>query len=201
MLKFNEEKHEYTYNGKVIPSVTTVINKVLYDDFMFAKYKDKAKIGTAVHKVCELYDKNILDEGSLNNVLMPYYMSYKRFLRDFETSILINENRFYNEKYGYCGTIDRIVYSKKLNTLDLIDIKTGAKTERTKFQLNAYFFGIKEKQRIIEIQKEYNLTINLKALHLKDDGTYQIVSYEQDLDCHRLFLNALQVYKFRNNLC
>ena len=59
-LEFNEKNHEYFLNKKRIPSVTQIlapISKVLYENIEIATLRNKAKIGSKVHKLIELYSK------------------------------------------------------------------------------------------------------------------------------------------------
>lgn len=61
MLKFNEEKHEYTNNGKKLISVTQLMKKhnlaPNYDNVNLEVLQAKAKRGTLIHKEIEDYIK------------------------------------------------------------------------------------------------------------------------------------------------
>lgn len=73
MVDFDEQTHTYRLDGVVIPSVTQVLASM--SDFSWvnpAVLARKADIGRKVHKVCEWWDKDELDEETLHPLLAGY---------------------------------------------------------------------------------------------------------------------------------
>ena len=143
-LQFNEERHEYTLGGVVLPSVTTIISAVgLYDfDHVSAEtLRIAAERGTIVHTCIELYELGELDESSIDPELAGYFESY---LKMKEAGLLPErpsaiEKRIYSEKYKYAGTLDQMFADDWIN-----DIKTGLPGAEHGLQLSAYWLALHE---------------------------------------------------------
>ena len=74
-LEFDEDKHLFTVNGEIIPSVTQILKREGFCpglDFIDPWY---LKRGSYVHKATELFDKGTLNEDSLSHEIMPYLES------------------------------------------------------------------------------------------------------------------------------
>ena len=182
-IVFNNEGHIYTVDGKIIPSVTTIIKECGLIDTTW--FNDTATTrGTYVHQATELLDRDDLDEASLDPVLVPYVDVYKRF-KD-ETGFCINdiEKIVYNSTYGYIGTLDRTgrFPNDKINSI--IDIKTGQPARWHGVQLAAYAlcFGS-------EIFNRY-------GLYLHDTGTYRLERFKDRQDMN-VWMACLTLYKWR----
>jgi len=57
-LEFNEEEHKYTLNGKVLPSVTTILDDGEYSNVNENVLNAARERGTEIHKELENYYKN-----------------------------------------------------------------------------------------------------------------------------------------------
>ena len=68
-LEFNEEEHKYTLNGKVLPSVTTILDNGEYDNVNLNILDNARNRGTEIHKELENYFKN----GILGDTIEFYY--------------------------------------------------------------------------------------------------------------------------------
>ena len=110
-LKFDPQKHLYTLNGQVLPSVTQIISAVgltEYDDVPKASLDVAAERGRIVHECIEWYEHGELDETSIDPELRGYFEAYRRMrtakmLPDKATEL---EVPHCSPKYGYAGTID-----------------------------------------------------------------------------------------------
>ena len=126
MLAFREEDHVYTWNGNAVPNVTSVIEKAYDFRFVNPDALERARVlGTKVHKTTELYDLGRLREDTLHPTLQKYLASWIQFREENNVEIISCEQRGYCAKYGFAGTIDRIL---KMNQGDgplIADIKTG----------------------------------------------------------------------------
>ena len=184
-LAFDEDTHTYSVNGKVIPSVTQILN--IANDFGFVNKEllDRAsRFGKAVHKATELYDACELNEAILDENLLPYLDGWKLFLSDTNFRVISSEGRVYS-KHGYAGTYDRLGYLD--GRLTLLDIKTSTTVARsTSLQLAAYEQAYKEMH---DLEIEQLISVQLKP------GAYSIIHYGDRTD-FLTFLNFLNVYKW-----
>lgn len=108
-LAFDEEHHIFTVNGKVIPSVTTILKKAgMTPDYSFVD-PWYAQRGTYVHKATELWEKGVLDEDSVDKEILPYLNSYRSFRTDCPVKIMGQEVKLWHPVYKYAGIIDIII--------------------------------------------------------------------------------------------
>jgi len=184
-LAFDEATHTYSLDGKVVPSVTQILN--IANDFGFVNKDvlDRAsKFGTAVHKMTELYDACDLNEATLDIALLPYLDAWKMFLSNTNFRVISSEARVYS-KHGYAGTFDRLGYLD--GRLTLLDIKTSTTVARsTSLQLAAYEQAYKEMH---DMQIEQLISVQLKPC------AYTIRHHDDRTD-FLTFLNFLNVYKW-----
>lgn len=187
-IEFNEDKHEYVVDGKLFPSVTTVL-KIANE---FGKIDKQtltkaAKFGTAVHKMTELYDLGVLNMETVAVVLTPYLEGWKKFLADTNFKPVEIECRIAS-KLGYAGTFDRLGYLD--DKLTLIDIKTGTTVQRsTALQTAAYAHAYEE---IHKKKIQQRIALQLKPC------SYVIKPYSNPTD-FLTFMNFLTVYKWVNH--
>lgn len=141
MLTFDEELHEYRFNGVVIPSVTTIISAVgLYEfDHVAAETLDVAAArGKVVHRCIEWYELGTLDESSIDPELYGYFESYLAtkaagLLPERPESV---EKRLFSRRFRYAGTLDQMFENDWIN-----DIKTGLPGAEHGLQLSAYWLA------------------------------------------------------------
>lgn len=173
-LSFDPDLHIYRTGGVVLPSVTQVLAEMY--DFKFVKpevLKAAGEFGTAVHLVCELFDKNDLEYSSLDTALLPYLTAWKRFLSETSASVLEIERRYHHKAMGFAGTIDRLleIDGKKV----LVDIKTvSSLSPVVGIQLGAY-------ERLILDNTEYT-GLSRAAVQLCANGTYKYRMYADPMD-------------------
>lgn len=128
-LQFNEEKHEYTYNGVVLPSVTQLISEILPDKYANVNKRilnNKAMFGTEGHKIIEHLDVRDIESAKQqvreikNKDLEICLREYLRLVKKYDIRPLIHEMKI-NYSYLYAGTLDMIanVYQE----FSLIDVK------------------------------------------------------------------------------
>lgn len=138
-LVFDEQSHSYTLDGRVLPSVTTVIkDNGLGDDFAAvdaATLEHARQRGTAVHAALHYLDEGTLDETTVDPIVAPYVVAWQRFKAERGVLITEMEQRFADAVYGFAGTVDRIAIIDGLITV--IDVKTGSVTGAN-FQTAAY---------------------------------------------------------------
>jgi hypothetical protein len=120
-LVFDEERHEYWYDGRQLPSVTE-ITRFLNVDKMTPNIaaRDAAAIrGTAVHEACELIDYG--EDPEVIPEYAGYVTAYKAFLRDYQIKGWKGiELPMTNGSYA--GTLDR--WGMVDGVESIVDLKT-----------------------------------------------------------------------------
>lgn len=186
-IGFNEERHEYRVNGLIVPSVTQVLSSVGLPDLSGVPadlLEWKAGLGTAVHKATELDDAWDLDEDYLDPAIMPYLQAYRRFKLESKFKAVLIEGKVYHNIFGYAGTFDRTGFLN--NKKVLIDFKTGLTDPRVVGPQTAAYVEAGEMKYFTRY-----------ALKLNKDATYRLIRLDNKMD-FQIFLNALNIYKWRN---
>ncbi len=191
-LIFKAETHEYFLDGAKIPSVTQVLKDagiINFSNVSIEILNAACLFGIAVHKTCELYDMQNLDESSLDPNLQPYLNAWIKFRKDTKFEIKGIEKKVYSRKFRYAGTLDRVGFLF-INKYSVIDIKTGFElSPATAIQTAAYDYAYQEMIGTRAHNKRYSVL-------LKPDGTYKVEEYKNKNDFD-IFLAALSVYNFK----
>jgi len=127
---YNEDTRIHTLNGKIIPSVSNIVEPLSmdYSKAHPGKLEYKKDLGNAFHECIRLFLNNDLDEDSIDEVLIIPFKQFREFWLEDEfeglplpTSIAI-EHPFCNEKLEYCGKPDLVtkdtIYDWKLRKYD-----------------------------------------------------------------------------------
>ena len=123
--EFDEDNHQYTVNGKKVPSVSRILRPltdIIYGPIDPEVLRQAADFGTAVHACTELFDLDELDESSVTDAWRPYLDAYVLWKEKTKPEILHIEDRLGCAKYS--GTLDRICRID--GELWIIDLKTTA---------------------------------------------------------------------------
>lgn len=195
-LVFLDSTHSYFLKGKELLSVTTVLDRAGITDFEKVPIDllERARIfGEYSHKVCELDDKGILDESSVDPQLLPYLEGWRKFKAEKVSEILHIEIPVYS-KLGYAGTLDRI-YRDKNGDLCLGDIKscTTLEAAAVALQTAAYSYAF---------EKLYKMKIRHRVgIQLIGGNEYHSETYKKRTDFD-YFMAALKVvqYKVENKI-
>lgn len=121
---FNEEKHQYLLDGQELPGTTKILTDAGLIDFSFMSaeklqwYLDK---GNAVHLATELWDRDELDEDTVDPEIVGRLEAWKRFRLEIPFEIQGIEIPLYHPLYRYGVKPDRwgIINGK----LTLVEIK------------------------------------------------------------------------------
>ncbi len=183
---FNEEKHEYSYGGKQLPSVTTVIKEILNIEYPdYAIYH--ATRGTYVHKAIELWFKGVLDFETVDEAVKPYLDSFIKFQEKAKIEPVILEERFADKNISFAGTVD--IVGKVKGKTYLFDIKTGQKQD----SYNAQMAGYKK------LLNDNDINIDgIYILDLKPAGC-KVIKVENIEKYWGLFEGMLKVYWYKLN--
>jgi len=194
MIEFNEERHEYKHEGRVVPGVTSVLADIglaNYDYVDAETMEAAAKFGKAVHRVTELHDHNDLILKGLDPILKKYLNQWKKFLKDSGAKIIEIERRVFCKVYFYCGTLDRVIEID--GKYYVLDIKTGCKMKSHALQNAAYKYAYFNESINGEISRRLGKTTY--TLYLKEDS-YKLEPHKDKNDIN-FFLSALQIYNFK----
>lgn len=134
-LIFNEEKHEYTLNGKKLISVTQLMQKhglsPSYAGVSSEVLKAKAERGTLIHEEIEAFNKR----GEIG--FTPEMAQFKDYVQKNKIDVLESESRVHNDIVA--GTIDLILDDEHFTPI-IADIKTTytLHQEAVSWQLSIY---------------------------------------------------------------
>jgi len=191
-IEFDEKKHQYKVDGKVVPSVTEILEHLTavgYGKVNPAILDEAKERGTAVHELTEAIDLGFPPEY-IDPAIEGYAVAYLKFLEDYDVEWDYVEHRFYEPKMGFCGTIDRV---GKIDGKDaILDIKTTSSPSVDQkiavcCQTAAYDFGLGSEDGF-----------DRYALYLHSDGTYDFMSCS-DYEDGKAF-NALGLFLTLCNL-
>lgn len=172
LLFIDEEAHEYTLDGEVLPSVselTRFISREVYGEVNQYVLDMAADRGTKVHKLTEALDK--FGDIEVDDELLPYLQAYVLFRKEHKVKWERIEYQTYSQTFRYAGTIDRV------GTIDgvpvIADIKTSSSIQKALYtaQLNLYRMMMQEWG--FKAEKLY-------IIHLQKDGTYKLVELPID---------------------
>jgi hypothetical protein len=187
-LEFQEEGHIYSIQGRRLISVTQALsildNRWKVDPFYFER-------GRLIHLATEYYDRDELDEDSVDNCyppIRPHFDAYVKFRKDTGFIPTHIEHKLFHQSYFYAGKLDRVGnFGYDL----LIDLKSGAKAKVDELQGAAYFELCRVNK--ISIKRVFDL-------YLHDNGTYKLEPIEKPKLLLPVFLACLAVARFKEGL-
>jgi hypothetical protein len=167
-ITLEEESHLYRVDGLATPGVNEILMGAgLVDDQWFTE--DSRYRGSDVHAICQFDNEGDLDESWIDEQgnatdLHGYLAAHRRFKAETGFVATCSEERVYNPTFNYCGTLDE---RGPLNGKPcLADIKSGAVSKITRYQLVAYLGCMPEPWLWTRL-----------AVGLKPDGTYNLKVY------------------------
>ena len=149
-MTFNEEKHEYMVNGKVVPSVSEIMKCatcLYYTDEIPPRVLELAcRKGSAVHKAIE--DYLLFEEYTIEEQYEPILENFLKWLEEYKPEIIKVEYQMTNGEYaGTCdliceieGKIIGIDYktSNQIHT-NMIAIQEAAYDELCDIKINEWY--------------------------------------------------------------
>lgn len=185
-LTFDENKHQYSVNGLVLPSVTQIMKPLtqeLYANIDHKTLNAAASRGKSVHYATELYDTFGVEEIEEEN--KGYLAAYKKFKQDYSVKILEVEKQLFHPLLYYAGTLDRIVEINGKRVL--LDIKTTEKVHKNLVEIQVSAYQEMALKNGIEVD-------SLAVLKLNADGTYQFVYLNNNID---MFMYLYKIHMFK----
>lgn len=191
-LMFDERKHIYMVNGLFVPSVTTVMRPLsedVYGSIDEEVLNRAAARGTAVHNAIENYIK--FDITDIPEEHKGYFEAFLKWFEEHNVKSYGDEVRLYHKSLMYAGTADMFAGVDGIDTL--IDFKTSAAVQKMLcgVQLEAY-------DRAIQSHTGGKGFERKAIVHLKKDGSYQMIEYgSNDMECWRVFTALLTVRNYK----
>lgn len=186
MIEFNEEKHEYKYDGVVVPSVTQVCRFLSVDSMGGDTFlRDQAAIrGSAIHEATMMIDYEEMPE-EFPVEWQGYLDAYMQFLIDHKVEWEGIEHMVGCR--SFCGTIDR--HGKVNGQECILDIKTGSKINHAlvKAQLGGYSL-------LLDPVTDYKID-KIYCLHLNKDATYELYDMGNPFYAEELFTDCLTLHR------
>ena len=187
MLTFNAERHEYKLNGKLIPSVTTILTHAGLSPKAFVTPEGLER-GTQAHREISGFLR-----GYVNQPVSPYASQALKFIKETGAKVLASELKIHCETYLYAGTIDLVTVIN--GETWVIDFKLNNVYQSTYAQLAAYQSAWNNKH----FQNMKKMSRKRGALRLTEKR-YQLIDAEGPLrkghfsEDWSIFIRALDQY-------
>lgn len=158
-LRFDEEAHQYFWDGKRVPGVSEMLQKVgLCKDYTGIDPFYAAR-GSALHKCIELYLLGNLDESSIDPNVQPYFDGFLAYWDKHKHKPKAIETPTYSEEWKFAGTPDLVCENI------ILDWKTS-----------------KNHDKAAELQGEgYKILvgypIKFRVVQFPGNGTYEVFEY------------------------
>lgn len=187
---FDPATHRYTFNGRLIPSVTGLLKDagILKFGGQGTELENEVTMsrGRAAHAACEYLDQGRLDPATVADEVMPYLMAYEKFKAERGFKPRRIEEPLFSPTFMFAGTLDREgVIGKEAW---LIDLKTGKAEPHHGLQLAGYDLLLPTLTR----------PRRRAVLELHNDGSYRIEEYTGRRD-RDVFQSILAVYWWKMN--
>lgn len=173
---FNEEAHEYSMNGVVIPSCTGLLQEFGMLDFSSVppdRLEYKRLLGAAVDIATDLYDDGLLDENSVDPRIAPYILAWIKFRQVTKFKPAKNKIRMASKKWRFGGELDK--YGAFKGSSDILDVKCTFHMYRsTGPQLAGYDILFKENYGI--------KTTGRYGVLLKPNENFEVFPFEDPKD-------------------
>ena len=187
----NRKRFYQTPEGKLYPSITTVLQKRkmaglmewrknVGDDVANYVARTAAHRGTKVHHMCEDFLNNNFDEETHKKNFLPYVLfgQMKPVLMQKVNNILAQECGLYTDKYRVAGRVDCIAEYNGVKSI--IDFKTSRKERNDEWNESYYiqasaYAEMFEERTGIEINQIVILVVTEDGVvqeFVKDKGEY-----------------------------
>jgi len=165
------DDHVYAVDGLQTPGVNEILKGAgLVDDQWFTEQSRYR--GSVVHALCHFDSEGDLDESWVDEQenatdLHGYLAAHRKFKKETGFVAQVCEEQIYHSTLNYCGTLDeRGVIGHDSKKPCLADIKSGAVSRVTRYQLVAYLGSFPDAWAWTRL-----------AVGLRPDGTYNLKVY------------------------
>lgn len=207
MLTFDEQAHQYFWNGAPVPNVTRIIAPLIDLSMIDPEVLERARLeGVRIHAMANLHFEDKLDVDALHQDerqawLVPHYRALLKFIDETGFECWHTEKRLFHKSLLFAGTTDNIGQFTKIKDdlgAAVLDIKrTLYGGPATGLQLAAYrkaWNDSLDKQSAkgyARIRDSARFTLQLRA-----DGTYRLTRFDDPAD-EVAFIACLQQYRWR----
>lgn len=107
-VTFDEERHEYRIDGRLVPSVTQIIKPVQRELGGSEDTLDyKRQIGKALDSAITIHERGEeIDPDSLDAAVAPFFSAWLKFKAETGFRVLLNQPMVYSRKLRFAGTAD-----------------------------------------------------------------------------------------------
>ena len=197
-LIFNADRHEYSRDGKIIPSVNQIISPFLRDfsGIPPETMRLKQDWGTKVHRYRAAYDRGEVDIEKVDPLMASYLNCWAALLKHFglQDEEQISETPLAAGFDLFAGTPD-VVFTAA-NTV--VELKTAPISESTAAQLAAYTL-LAYQNGHISVNPYAKNTVRLIECSITDDGvTAKLKHHSWDFGSGiNDFMSCLTIFNYR----
>jgi hypothetical protein len=170
LLTFTAETHEYRLDGRLVPSVTTILRATgVSVDFnairqMGGSRRDavdyKRDLGLAVHADSHALDDEDLDWPDVHPEVEPYLRAWALLKAHRGLIPLTRERKVYHAGLRYCGTLDGI-FSTADGKFVLLDMKLGDPADAgCQYQTAAYELAYRSEHPDARIDERWGVKLD-----------------------------------------
>jgi len=199
-LVFCEPHHRYWFGGHRVPSVTTILKPLDNFDGVDPEVLEAARLrGIAVHSATQYDDDGDLDMGTVDDMIRPYLLAWRKFKGETGFETILSEHRVMSTRYRYAGTLDRIGLLGGRQVL--LDIKTGEQVPLSAGPQTAAYLEAFNAAYPPPAGKEA-MASRRYVVQLRSTGDYQLIPYtaSDDLQCFLAHLNIHQWWQRREGV-
>lgn len=194
-LVYEDRSHTYRVDGRLVPHITEIVPSD-YSHVMPERLEVARQRGSAVHKLTEHYDLDLMDWSKLDKRLEGYLMAWVKAVTEYqiEFDAYDVERRLYHPVRRYAGTGDRPrcwvtapgkVTRRRLATLEIKSI--ARMDENVDLQTAGQQYAENYRARAMGIPE----TEDRWGCQLKPDGTYKMFPYTDHAVKTQVFLSYL----------
>lgn len=193
MLTFDQDKHEYRWQGRIVPSVTQILKPLRdFSGIPAEVLIRKRDIGVALHAAVALDIGDDLDEDTVDEAVRPYLIAWREFRREnnlHQADFGEVEQPMVHALHRYAGTPDLTVFLNR--RWSLIDLKTETAIHpATAVQTAAYLEMVNSRSG--------SKVLDRFGLQLRADGSYRLEQYKDKQDFN-IFISLLNVHRWKES--
>lgn len=193
-IEFDSNAHVYKIDGIKVPNPTRILEELGITDYSGIPADVLAAaqhFGTVCHTACELHDKGVLDEMTIDPIVRPRLDAWVKFVTENRATVEYTELICGSKAYMFACRLDRslIIGGKRY----ICEIKTGSPQ-----QLAPAAYQTAAQQ--IAFQEYIGKRVDGRlAVLLQEDGNYKMAWYKNKSDTGA-FLSMLSTYNIRTQL-
>lgn len=192
-IDFDRASHTYRLGGRVVPSVSDVLEPLQLLDGIPEKVLEEARIrGQHVHSAIHMMIHNALDWPTLHTDYVPYVTAARKFIRECEVKVIASEYRMGDDGLRFGGTLDLLGVMKRMTAV--IDWKAVAQMPRTAGPQTAAYDYLYRRQ--LGGARGGPRPFKRYGVQLLATGDYRLFPFEDPRDWN-VFLSALNIWHWR----